>query len=94
MSKNKEIEKRTENLREDIEDIKTNVVGIAKEVKKEGREHMHDFVDQASENLNEWKARGEMYRLQAEKKVIEKPMQSLAIAFGAGILASILLGRR
>ena len=49
---------------------------------------------EAAERLEYLKDAGTKNMARVEKRIREKPAQSLAIAFGAGILLSLLFGRK
>lgn len=75
-------------IREDLESLKDNTVELAQHVKKDGMEQVQEtkqtLTVQALKNLK-----------QIEKQVQRKPMQSIAVAFAGGLVASMFLrGRR
>ncbi len=76
-----------ENIREDIDSLKSNVVALTKTVK-------HEVADTTATRLERIRKRGKETMGRVEKDVKAKPMQSLAMAFGAGLVLSTLMRRR
>ncbi len=75
-------------IKEDLGSLKDNTVELAQHVKKDG-------LNQVEETAKSLKSFGQKELKKAEKYVKQKPMQSIAIAFAGGVVASILLrGRR
>lgn len=56
---------------------------IAGEIAAEGQHRMEDFRSYAAKYLKN-----------IEKEVMAKPVQSIAIAFAAGAILSLMMGRR
>lgn len=83
-----------EEIKQDIDSLKSNVVELTKHVKSEGRTQAGRISEIAAERLLDLKKSAQLEYLKAEKAVKAKPGQSLAIAFGAGLLASFLLRGR
>lgn len=84
-----------EEIKEDLDSLKDNVVALTKHVKKDGVEQVEDLGDVAKKRVEVLKARGQQEIKKVEKQVKAKPAQSIAIAFAGGVLASMLLrGRR
>jgi ElaB/YqjD/DUF883 family membrane-anchored ribosome-binding protein len=86
-----------ENIKEDFRALKSDVATLARHVKEDGAaiagKTAQDLKEEASEKYTFLK---EQTRKQADKleaQVHAKPIQSIAIAFGAG-LALALLARR
>lgn len=73
-------------LRRDYEDLKKAVGKLQTDAQRAGTRRLHNLqdtlVNAKDEQLAKW-----------EDHVKEEPVKSLAIAFGAGILASFLLRR-
>lgn len=73
-------------IKEDLESLKDNTVELAQHVKK-------DSVEQIEATTQTLKAYATQELAKAEKVVREKPVQSVAIAFAGGLLASALIKR-
>ena len=74
-------------IKEDIDSLKSNVVALTKTVR-------HEVADTASDRLDRVKKRGRVAMNTLEKDIKSHPVQSVATAFGAGIILSALLRRR
>ena len=94
-----------DNIREDLKSLKDNVLVLSKKVEAEGKLTAAELKEKARENMTELKAKAQTkisdlqnYSAEqlksVEKEIRNKPAQSVAIAFGAGLLASFLLSRR
>ena len=96
-------------IREDLEDLKNDVVEdgaklftdikeqsliASREMKRKTRDQIADLRRQLEE-LEEAAGREFSHNVhKMEKRVRERPTESIALAFAAGIIASFLLGRR
>lgn len=83
-----------EDIREDLDSLKTNVVELTKHLKKDGSEHSAEIKDMAADRYAALKASGEKQLKVVEKRVKQKPVESIGIAFAAGLALSMLVGRR
>lgn len=83
-----------ENIKADVNSIKSNVVGLAHDLAESGLKQVDELEEKAKVAYTKMRAQGERKFHDLEKLVQEKPGQSLAIAFVGGIIASYLLGRR
>lgn len=82
-------------IREDLDSLKDNVIELTKHLQKDGVEHAEELGDVAKKRLKVMQMRGRQEMKKVEKQVKQKPGQSLAIAFATGVVASMLLrGRR
>ncbi len=82
------------NLRQDINNLKSDVSDLAHHAVEAGAENAAKLRAEAAERLEYLKDAGTKNMARVEKRIREKPAQSLAIAFGAGILLSLLMGGR
>jgi ElaB/YqjD/DUF883 family membrane-anchored ribosome-binding protein len=92
-------------IRSDLKLLSDNVKSLSKHVEAEGKTTAADLKIKAQENLSDLKVKTQenVANFQdysrdqleiVEKEIKAKPAQSVAIAFGAGLLASFLLSRR
>ncbi|MCF8466551.1 MAG: hypothetical protein K9G33_04055 [Sneathiella sp.] len=81
-------------LKEDLASLKKHVSELMASMKQDGLEGAEKIGAQAKEKLGELKDRGRQGIQQVEDLVKENPGQSIAIAFAAGFLASMLLRKR
>lgn len=82
-----------EDIRHDLDSLRNNVVELTKHVTKDGDAKVEDLKKVASERWEEMAKDGKKRLAMAESRVKEKPAQSLAIAFAAGALLSMLMKR-
>ncbi len=94
MSKVKEAYPEIENIQQDLSSLKDNTVELARHVKADGTEHASVLTEKAHKMIADLKTQGAHEFEKIEQRVKDKPGQSVAIAFAAGIVASYLLGRR
>lgn len=95
MPKSKTSYPEIDEIKEDLDSLKDNVVALTKHVQKDGVEQVEDLSKTAQKRLTLLKMRGRQEMKKVEKQVKAKPAQSVAIAFAGGVLASMLLrGRR
>lgn len=81
-------------IKQDLDSLKNNVVELTRHVQANGFEKASILTERAREQVRQFQdsARAEMEKV--EKRVKQHPAQSLAIAFGTGLLASLFLRRR
>ncbi|MDF2368232.1 hypothetical protein [Sneathiella sp.] len=94
MTKTAESSPEIDNLKEDLASLKSHVSELTAALKKDGVAEAEKLSEKAKEKLGELKDRGQDGIHQIEERVKEKPGQSIAIAFAAGFLASMLLRNR
>ncbi len=82
-----------EEIRQDIESLKTNVVDLSRHVKAESKIQASRLTEVALERLSDLRKNASYEYHRAEKAVKAKPGQSVAIAFAAGLVASMLFSR-
>ena len=81
-------------IRKDIESLRGNIEDLTRHMKNEGAARMENVKDRVNDTISSYKETG-MEKLESvERQVKEKPAQSMAIAFAAGMFASFLFGRR
>jgi len=81
-------------LEKQAQNIKENVVGLARTIKDSSADKAHDAADYVRGRLDDLTVSGTDTLERLESRIKAKPAQSVAIAFTAGLLASFLLGRR
>lgn len=92
-------------LKKDIEELKAALADLRRDAKKAAESREHRFTEAAREKLGDIEEgatdfakraadRGRRSAEAVENTVREKPLQSLLIAFGAGLLLAKLLDRR
>jgi ElaB/YqjD/DUF883 family membrane-anchored ribosome-binding protein len=83
-----------DDIREDLNSLKSNVVELTRHLRKDTSAQSEEFKSMALERLLGLKDAGRDQYKNIEKRVKAKPSQSLAYAFGAGLVVSFLLSRR
>lgn len=83
-----------EEIKQDIDSLKSNVVELTKHMKSEGKDSAFKLGEAALSRYADLKKSAQLEYLKAEKSVKSKPGQSIAIAFGAGLVAAFLLRGR
>jgi ElaB/YqjD/DUF883 family membrane-anchored ribosome-binding protein len=78
----------------DINDIKENVVGLARNLKDVSATKANDAADYVRDRVDTLKETGLDRLEKVEARIQAKPGQSIAIAFAAGLIANFLLGRK
>jgi ElaB/YqjD/DUF883 family membrane-anchored ribosome-binding protein len=81
-------------LLHDAQNIKENVVGLARNIRDSSTDKAHVAADYMRDRMDDLKHSGTDTLGKIESSIKAKPAQSVAIAFTAGLLASFLLGRR
>jgi ElaB/YqjD/DUF883 family membrane-anchored ribosome-binding protein len=81
-------------MEKQAQNIKENVVGLARTIKDSSTDKAHDAADYVRHRLDDLTVSGTDTLERLESRIKAKPAQSVAIAFTAGLLASFLLGRR
>lgn len=84
----------TERLKEDAASLKDNAIQLAQRVRDEGEQKVRQAKDAVSEGYERFKSSSADQLRDVEKRVKDKPLQSIAIAFGVGLIASYIFGRR
>ncbi|WP_334129701.1 DUF883 family protein [Sneathiella sp.] len=91
MSKFSESYPEINELKEDLASLKTHVSELAAMLKRDSIDEADRLSAKAREKLDELKGRGQEGLYHIEDHIRQKPGQSVAIAFAAGFLASLLL---
>ncbi len=94
MSNKKSSYSEIDDIREDLDSLKTNVIELTKHVKQDGVIHTSELKDTISDRWSQLQASGREKYKNVESRIKEKPGQSMAVAFAAGLAASVLLRRR
>lgn len=86
-----------QNVRHDYENLKSDVSSLAARVKADGSaiasKAAHEIEAQAKEKYAFFKTQSRKQMDRVEAQVHAKPMQSVAVAFGAGVLLALLARR-
>jgi len=94
MPKSKKQYSEIDDIREDLNSLRTNVVELTKHMKKDGNAQALHLADSLKEQISHARDLGSAQYKNIEKRVKAKPGQTLAMAFAAGLVASMLMGRR
>jgi ElaB/YqjD/DUF883 family membrane-anchored ribosome-binding protein len=81
-------------IKEDLRAIKDDSITLAKDLKHDGIEAAKSVSNDVKDKVGDLKAQAATQLKGLEQEVKTRPLQSMAIAFAAGALTSILLGRR
>lgn len=100
---NKKIEKAIEqenvgadiqNIKGDLKSLQENVSQLAQDTKSYGSVRASELGEAAKQKAAQLRSKGKDQLRSAEAQVRQNPIQSIAIAFGTGLLISALFGRR
>jgi ElaB/YqjD/DUF883 family membrane-anchored ribosome-binding protein len=105
MSKAKTKTNEIDNIRDDVQSLKSNILALSKQVGNEGKttaaslgtkayENVDHFKEKTLENISNLQDFSKDRLAAAETEVKTHPGRSMAIAFGAGVLLSALIRRR
>lgn len=83
-----------DNIKEDINSLKANTIELGRHVKEEGVAKTEELKEVAVDQMHNLAEKSKDQLKNVEGKVKEKPLQSIAVAFAAGLAFSILMGRR
>jgi uncharacterized protein YjbJ (UPF0337 family) len=90
------IQRRTGEARESVERYLEELTGSAASAASKASETMREYVDTAGESLRSAKKQaGEAVKAgysKTEQMVQERPVESLAVCFGAGIVTGVIFG--
>ncbi|HPF47003.1 MAG TPA: hypothetical protein PK690_09060 [Emcibacteraceae bacterium] len=93
MSKAKNTYPEIDDIRQDLNSLKSNVVELTKHIQHDGRLTVDDVKESASERLKVLSVTGKKKLKDVEGRVKDKPVQSLAMAFAAGLVLSAMIKR-
>ncbi len=82
------------NIKQDLTSLKQHASELTEHVKEDGAKQAEEIKEYAAERFSEFKDSTQKQIEAVEGYVQKKPVQAVAIAFGAGLIASLLLGRR
>jgi ElaB/YqjD/DUF883 family membrane-anchored ribosome-binding protein len=82
------------NIRADIELLKENIVKLTQHLGENGSARFGTMKSKANEKVTYLKGQGRDQMATLEKEVKENPVQSVAIAFAAGLVTSYIFGRK
>jgi ElaB/YqjD/DUF883 family membrane-anchored ribosome-binding protein len=80
-------------MRKDLNSLKENAESLGKHLKNEGTEQVQQAKEALTTRLSALQTTGKKQMKKIEGQVRAKPLQSLGIAFAAGLVASLLLRR-
>lgn len=83
-----------EEIKNDLNSLRTNVVELTKHIKENGSAQTEQLKKAAFLRLGALQDQGLKQLHKTEKHIKDKPTQSVALAFAAGVVASFLFGRR
>lgn len=94
MPRNKKKYSEVDNIKQDIDSLKSDTIELAKHIKEDSAAKTAEIKEMATERVQTMAEQGKERLKDVESKVKKKPLQSLAIAFAAGLAFSVLMGRR
>ncbi len=86
--------KLSRDIRDSLESLQSNVIGLAHNIKAVGTDKLHDATGYVQDRVEDVKTFGSDTLYKTERRIKAKPGQSVAMAFAAGLLVSFLLGRK
>ncbi len=81
-------------IKSDIASLRDNIAGLTSHLKNDGKAQVRSAKETLSEKMTDYKRTGRDQINDIEERVREKPGQSVAIAFAAGLVASYLMRGR
>ncbi len=82
-----------DDIKSDLDSLRSNVVQLTRHLKHDGLETAANVKELLKESMEELRTKGEESLHRVEDKVRDNPRNSVLLAFGAGVLASLLLRR-
>lgn len=90
------IQRKTGEARDRVEEFLTDVVGGGSSTVSKVAESVRGYAHQAAESMDDVRSRaGDYVRggyVQTERMIQQRPMESMAVGFGAGIIAGVVIG--
>lgn len=83
-----------EEIKTDLESLKTNVVELTEHVRKDGERQAAAATETVSEKVSEFAYKGEKKISSLKRTVKERPAESVGAAFAAGLILSAIFGRK
>ncbi|HRC26925.1 MAG TPA: hypothetical protein PKX87_05790 [Alphaproteobacteria bacterium] len=83
-----------ESVKEDAQDLASNAIRYGQRLKEDGKEKVGEMARSVQNQIEDWKKTGSDQIERMSEQVKSNPVQSVALAFGAGLLASFFLRRR
>ena len=94
-SKTKQTYPEIQDIRADLDSLKNNVIELTKHIKENGAAQTDHLKHNIEQQITDLQRAGANQVKNVEKRVKQKPAQSLMTAFAVGLVASYLLrGRR
>lgn len=81
-------------IKSNVNEIKSKTSDLARHVKEDGREHVAELATNFKDRFQDLKQYGRRELNLLEQHVVAKPTRSVAYAFLAGIVASVVFGRK
>lgn len=81
-------------IREDLDSLRTNVVELTKHIRKDSTAQTREVQKMLSHRLHDLEARAQKSYKNMENGIKAQPGKSVAMAFAAGLVASMLFTRR
>jgi ElaB/YqjD/DUF883 family membrane-anchored ribosome-binding protein len=81
-------------IREDLNSLKDNVFELSRHVKTNSGHHIADVKHYAEDQISRVKRAGADALHKVEGRIADRPGQTIALAFFAGLATSFLLGKR
>lgn len=94
MPKTKKSYSEIDGIKDDIDSLKNNIVELTKHIKVDAKKETKELKKAAANQIEGLRDTSLEQYERLEKQVKAKPGQSVAIAFAAGVVASMLVGRR
>ena len=83
-----------DDIREDLNSLKGNIVELTKHIKKDGQAEINDIQSMAEERIENITNASKQRYQDIRKNVKAKPERALALAFVGGLVASYLMARK
>lgn len=94
MAKQKREYTEIDDIKEDLNSLRTNVVELTKHIRENGNAQTQRITDMTKDQIGLLRKSGKAQMKRVEKRVKDKPAQSMAYAFAAGLFLSALLRSR